>query len=245
MKIMLEKRRVGIIDRCSTLKQCTYFQGRKKASGYKKQILHAGKLLNCATFKAGYTFWRHTLERLRNERIKTTPMKFTVTRNPWHRLVSVWQDRLSGAHGNPTAVMKQFCRGKTWPSMPSFREFVEDCLLANWKFGRMNAHWAPVLERCQICDGARSFDFFLAQENMNEEASYMLRKLDVENVTKLLTTVQSQSLREGEGHRPSYQQFYKNISSQTINKLRQIYKFELYLFDYPDHCLLILIGHKC
>ena len=74
----------------------------------------------------------------------------------------------------------------------------------------------------------------VSQENMNEEASYMLRKLDVENVTKLLTTVQSQSLREGEGHRPSYQQFYKNISSQTINKLRQIYKFELYLFDYPD-----------
>ena len=62
----------------------------------------------------------------------------------------------------------------------------------------------------------------------------MLRKHDVENVTQLLTTVQSQSLREGEGHRPPYQQFYKNVSSQTINELRQFYKYELYLFDYPD-----------
>ena len=76
--------------------------------------------------------------------------------------------------------------------------------------------------------------FAVSQENLNKEASYMLGRLQVQNLTGLLASVQSHSLREGEGHRPSYQQYYRNISSKTINELRDIYKYELYLFDYPD-----------
>ena len=76
--------------------------------------------------------------------------------------------------------------------------------------------------------------FAVSQENLNKEASYMLGRLQVQNLTGLLASVQSQSLREGEGHRPSYQQYYNNISSKTIDELRDIYKYELYLFDYPD-----------
>jgi len=42
-----------------------------------------------------------------------------VSRNPWHRLVSVWRDRFS----LPQAVvwMKRFCYGKSWKYLPPFR----------------------------------------------------------------------------------------------------------------------------
>ena len=41
-----------------------------------------------------------------------------------------------------------------------YREFLEDCILANWRHGEMDAHWAPVLERCQVCSEAASFNFY-------------------------------------------------------------------------------------
>ena len=53
---------------------------------------------------------------------------FTVTRNPWHRLESVWRDRFGSLDGEQQQKwMKGFCRGKSWPSLPPFRYFSSWC----------------------------------------------------------------------------------------------------------------------
>ena len=40
----------------------------------------------------------------------------------------------------------------------SDREFVQDCVLANWRHGIYNIHTMPGLERCNVCGGGE-FDY--------------------------------------------------------------------------------------
>ena len=80
--------------------------------------------------------------------------------------------------------------------------------------------------------------FVVAQENMNVEAAYMLTRQGMINASTVLSKIQALARRpdEGEeaGYSAKYQDEYKNMSADMIDQLRQIYKWEIYLFDYPD-----------
>ena len=66
----------------------------------------------------------------------------------------------------------------------------------------------------------------------------MLTRQGMINASTVLPKIQALVRRpdEGEeaGYSAKYQEEYKNMSADMIDQLRQIYKWEIYLFDYPD-----------
>ena len=78
----------------------------------------------------------------------------------------------------------------------------------------------------------------VAQENMNVEAAYMLTRQGMINASTVLPKIQALVRRPDEveeaGYSAKYQEEYKNMSADMIEQQRQIYKWEIYLFDYPD-----------
>lgn len=80
--------------------------------------------------------------------------------------------------------------------------------------------------------------FPVAQENMNLEASYMLTNyVGIMNASQLLPAHQDKVRRPTEGEKAGlsaqYQQEYTTLSSEQIDKLWQIYRYEIFMFDYP------------
>ena len=78
----------------------------------------------------------------------------------------------------------------------------------------------------------------VAQENMNTEAAYMLTRQGMINASSVLPKIQALARRPDEGkeagYSAKYQDEYENMSADIIEQLRQIYKWEIFLFDYPD-----------
>ena len=73
---------------------------------------------------------------------------------------------------------------------------------------------------------------------MNAEAAYMLTRQGMINASSVLPKIQALARRPDEGeegtYSAKYQDEYKNMSADMIEQLRQIYKWEIFLFDYPD-----------
>lgn len=72
---------------------------------------------------------------------------------------------------------------------------------------------------------------------MNNEALHLLGKVvGLDNVKELLIKTQGMVLRKGEREHvsSSYQEHYRDVSQQNIEQLREIYKYETFLFGYPD-----------
>ena len=75
--------------------------------------------------------------------------------------------------------------------------------------------------------------FIVAAENMNKEAIYMLEsEAFMSNAAQFLSDIGSESVMDAE--RTSYQEHYQDVSQENIELLREIYKNDIYIFDYPD-----------
>jgi len=71
---------------------------------------------------------------------------------------------------------------------------------------------------------------------MLEEATYVLTKAGVQDANDLLKEYREKMIRpiERMNFTAEYTNFYRNVSVQHIQVLRNIYEKEIYLFGYPD-----------
>jgi len=70
---------------------------------------------------------------------------------------------------------------------------------------------------------------------MMNEGAYVLRRAGITNPQEVLQAVRKDTIREVEKKKPRpYSSYYQDIPDSIIQKLRDMYKYEFILFDYPD-----------
>ena len=77
--------------------------------------------------------------------------------------------------------------------------------------------------------------FAVRTENMMKEGAYVMEKAGISQAADILNTVRDSTIRDVEKHKKRpYSEYYRDIDTGVINRLREIYKWEINLFQYPD-----------
>lgn len=117
--------------------------------------------------------------------------KFIFVRDPFRRLVSCYMDKFQNhdPHYVETEYRSFLAQLYNWhyawtidihnSIRPSFEMFVDEII--KHKPSTMNAHWMPQTVHCGI--GLIKYDFIGHMENLQQDTSYILRKLGRENET--------------------------------------------------------------
>lgn len=94
------------------------------------------------------------------------------------------------------------------------------------------------VSRCHIAQYKLSSSLrTVAAENMKKEGKYLLHEYGgVSDPDWLMTRARNSSIRPAEKKRDTktYQQHYLDVSREHINILKEMYKYEIFLFDYPE-----------
>ncbi|XP_067952138.1 carbohydrate sulfotransferase 14-like [Watersipora subatra] len=200
------------------------------------RMVRSKRLVYCCTAKAGSTFWRNILQRVTETDVRGAPTKtmFTTVRNPWHRLVSMYIQKIETVYGRTLkSHVRQFCSKKV-KGKPSFKVFVKDCVIAEWQQQRYNIHWLPSTERCKVCKSSN--DFIVAVENMEPEANYILKMAGLTDPSTFFNNTRNETIRKNEKKNlsSSYQSYYKGMDTEDIETLQRIYAFDIYVLQYPQ-----------
>lgn len=77
--------------------------------------------------------------------------------------------------------------------------------------------------------------FVVRVENMMNEGTYVLSAAGVTDADTILSTVREGTIRPVEkGKKRAHSEYWRDIPTYMIDKLRTLYKWEISLFDYPD-----------
>lgn len=92
------------------------------------------------------------------------------------------------------------------------------------------------VERENVLEIIKSlFNNSVRVENMMKEGEFVLKEAGIKNAGELLNTVRTGTIRDVEKHKPRpTSDYYKDIPSDIIEKLRYMYRYEIELFEYPD-----------
>ena len=73
-------------------------------------------------------------------------------------------------------------------------------------------------------------------ENMAKEKEYLFKKSGVINPMKTMEVVRNHTIRmvEKQGQHMSYTDYWKSVPRTLIDKVRFYYRYELFLYGYPD-----------
>ncbi len=165
--------------------------------------------------------------------------KFFFVRHPFERLVSAYQDKLTGGDSyyeitvgreiidnyrkNPSPLSLQYGHDVT------FLEFVT-FIIEEWKNGRkpLDIHWRPVVDLCLPCE--MQFDFIGKFETLNQDVDYLLRKLNKTDLVGLFSG-QPKSKTTSSLWKKSMNQ----ISHQQLSDLNRMYADDFRLFGYSHY----------
>ena len=148
---------------------------------------------------------------------------FTVVRHPLTRLVSAYRDKLSPS-SPPSWARSSLCsrlgRGGgtcrlSWP------EFVHHLLSTPPSL--YDSHWAPLSHHCQPCQV--SYDLVMKVETLQSDWE-VLRRISGRELPEL------KHLNNNQNDQGTYRDFISQLSTQTLEKLYQIYRLDFELFGY-------------
>lgn len=70
---------------------------------------------------------------------------------------------------------------------------------------------------------------------MMEEGAYVLRQAGIADAETVLKTVRDGTIRDVEKKkRRLLSDYYRDVPKEMIDRLREMYRYELLLFGYPD-----------
>ena len=70
---------------------------------------------------------------------------------------------------------------------------------------------------------------------MMKEGAYVMSQAGMEGADVILNTVRKGTIRDVEKHKSKpYSEYYRDIDPETIERLRNIFEWEIKLFNYPD-----------
>lgn len=159
--------------------------------------------------------------------------KFMFVRDPLSRLESAYKDKFVR---NNTSFHKSYGRKiikhvrKNAPvnakgddvSLKEFLQYVSESRVED-----MNEHWMPLFELCQPC--AVSYDFIGSVENLESDATEVLRELHVEEQVSF-PKQQSWYQTTGKGH---HDLNLADVPSKLLQKVVSKYAKDYGLFSYP------------
>lgn len=78
-------------------------------------------------------------------------------------------------------------------------------------------------------------------ENMAAEKEYIFKQAGVIDPRKTMDEVRAKTIRsvEKQGAHKSYTDYWKEINPVLINRVRFYYRYEIFLFDYPETPFLV------
>ncbi|XP_026881854.2 carbohydrate sulfotransferase 12-like [Electrophorus electricus] len=162
--------------------------------------------------------------------------KFIFVRDPFVRLISAYRDKLEAEnqvyyklHGIP--ILRKFGNCSKPPEsvhqahaakiIPSFSNFTEYILSFPVKL--LDEHWKPMTQLCHPCQ--IDYDFIGKLENIEEDATHLLRVLHVDNIIQF----PSSSKKTNESWIKSW---FSSITSKSRNKLYKLYEADFKIFGY-------------
>lgn len=115
--------------------------------------------------------------------------------------------------------------GRDDSKTPTFWEFVRALLDG---FIDVDDHWSPVYISCSLC--RLSYDVILHFEYLNDEQSYFLRQLGLEN---LFGVDKLQQNKNPNRFTPEDRRaYFQTLDASEIKGLHQFYKVDFDLFEY-------------
>ena len=147
--------------------------------------------------------------------------KFTVTRDPWERIVSAWRFLKAGgyhAHDNDEKYFKE-----NLSLYPSFDHFVNDWLVYQDLKQCGCVHFKPQLHYLTAFDGSVPMDYMVKLTDLAGEYENLRRRFDggeliVDNATK--------------GGQVDYRSFY--TSAETFANVSSIYADDIRVLSYSS-----------
>lgn len=73
-------------------------------------------------------------------------------------------------------------------------------------------------------------------ENMAKEKEFLLKRAGVIDPLKAMYEVRNRTMRKGEANKDSisYLHYWKNCTYNTIERVRFYYRYEIYIYGYPE-----------
>jgi hypothetical protein len=145
--------------------------------------------------------------------------KFTIVRNPYTRILSAYQDKISSGKKN---LKNSFFADE----IPSFSEFCRYLELGGWKD---NIHWAP--QTSILLLPLKEYNYIGYVESLAEDLTNILEKISNNYIKDILNFTQHKT-----GADDIYRQIY---DSQSVAIVAKIYQPDFDAFGYnPDYFCL-------
>lgn len=80
------------------------------------------------------------------------------------------------------------------------------------------------------------YGFVVLMENMAKETAYLFKQAGVADPLKAMNEVRNRTIRpvEVKNLSLSYTDYWKNVSQSVINRVRFYYRYEIWLYGYPE-----------
>ncbi|XP_006818412.1 carbohydrate sulfotransferase 11-like [Saccoglossus kowalevskii] len=170
--------------------------------------------------------------------------KVVFVREPFHRILSAYRNKLEVVdtaiyrkiYGR--AIVKKYRKNPSPFSLKTgsdvtFHEFVEYLADPKTTFTHMDMHWRPMFKLCDVCN--RNFDIIGKFEELQEDALYVLQRINASHVVKFPgydTHVTNSSIEE------TYLQYYSTIPKELLLRLYKKYELDFQLFGYKTPSIL-------
>lgn len=193
--------------------------------------IHLESLLNISeVFSSRFTrvlFVRHPFERLASaykERIAILP-KDRIEPEPYYDKIRIFICRRFTLINRYRLSMnkKDPCENH----IPSFEHFIKYILSiadSNNGINRLDGHWKPFSLICQVCQF--KYNFIGKYETFKNDFQLFLNYFNI-------SEWKSEKRRGASGYTTwQYRQFYSSLSDQLICRLKSLYYYDFYLFNY-------------
>ncbi|XP_039293473.1 carbohydrate sulfotransferase 10 isoform X2 [Nilaparvata lugens] len=160
-------------------------------------------------------------------------LSFLIVRDPFHRLLSAYRDKLETVHSPyyrqlaKVIVARYRAKSSRYKGGPTFAEFAS--YVADSR-KRPDEHWAPFYKFCTPC--AVNFTVIAKLETLNRDQNYIIHRQKLE---RILTPnrLQVQNRSQGGLHtKDLIKKYYSKLSRALLDRLVDIYRIDFQLFDY-------------
>lgn len=186
--------------------------------------------------------------RLKNlTRTLKSRFKFLFVRHPLQRVLSAYRNKILGIGGyDPNykrsvglkIMQKRGLNAKQALAYydaqpPTFPEFVNFVLDQHNFSSSADKHWTPMFDLCNVCE--IKYDYIGKFENVEREAKYVLKKLNVNNrVSYPEKAATGYVIHRLETTDAVFQKYYTQLTPNDYSRLVALFKKDFDAFDYLE-----------